>query len=560
MASNSTRPTEENDNEEQPSSKRPRIPSSALWDIPMSAHYRISYMHRDVVTKVVTSLKHGYVITASDDGIVKFWKRQPADSPEQVCLEFVKSFTAHIGAVLALAVSHDGGDTAASIGNDNVIKLYDVSAFDVTGMIKTKDIKLGCHASFLGQDQSLLAVSSGENGNIFIFSTVTLSPDPIQTIQLHASPITAMAYNARHKCMVTADLKGILEIWDCTIRHAEKVGSPPTRDNGISYASKMDTQLYDLMRKRTFCSALAVSPSGNHFCVFGNDLKVRIYNHSTGQIVVTYDERPKVYDSTYSDYGMDAIDYGKRAAVERELSHETIFTGGVITDQVVTDNHQLLSLSFDPSGKFLLMPTCVGVKLIEWETNKLIKVVGKSDASSLRFVAICLCSGDAKVNRQMQLARSGGSSAAMDHEQVAKSDALLVALAFRKKRLYVFSHDDPLEQEDGEDAELRRDMLNEPPDADDRLVMEGASSQAQKLGSEAILRTSMGDIHIKLFPQEVPRTVENFCGHAKNGYYDNVIFHRIIKGFMLQTGDPLGDGTGGESIWGGEFEDEFVRE
>jgi len=42
-------------------------------------------------------------------------------------------------------------------------------------------------------------------------------------------------------------------------------------------------------------------------------------------------------------------------------------------------------------------------------------------------------------------------------------------------------------------------------------------------------------------------------------YYDNVLFHRVIKGFMLQTGDPLGDGTGGESIWGKEFEDEFVR-
>ena len=47
-------------------------------------------------------------------------------------------------------------------------------------------------------------------------------------------------------------------------------------------------------------------------------------------------------------------------------------------------------------------------------------------------------------------------------------------------------------------------------------------------------------------------------GHAKSGYYDNVIFHRVISGFMLQTGDPLGDGTGGESIWGGEFEDEIV--
>ena len=54
--------------------------------------------------------------------------------------------------------------------------------------------------------------------------------------------------------------------------------------------------------------------------------------------------------------------------------------------------------------------------------------------------------------------------------------------------------------------------------------------------------------------------IDNFCGHARSGYYDNVIFHRVIPGFMIQTGDPLGDGTGGESIWGGEFEDEIRRD
>jgi len=57
----------------------------------------------------------------------------------------------------------------------------------------------------------------------------------------------------------------------------------------------------------------------------------------------------------------------------------------------------------------------------------------------------------------------------------------------------------------------------------------------------AVLHTTKGDITLKLFPDECPRTVENFTSHSKNCYYDGVIFHRIIKGFMLQTGDPLGE-------------------
>jgi cyclophilin family peptidyl-prolyl cis-trans isomerase len=63
-----------------------------------------------------------------------------------------------------------------------------------------------------------------------------------------------------------------------------------------------------------------------------------------------------------------------------------------------------------------------------------------------------------------------------------------------------------------------------------------------------------GDIKIKLFPDLVPKAVENFTTHAKEDYYNSLIFHRVIKGFMIQGGDPMGLGIGGESIWGGKFD------
>ena len=73
----------------------------------------------------------------------------------------------------------------------------------------------------------------------------------------------------------------------------------------------------------------------------------------------------------------------------------------------------------------------------------------------------------------------------------------------------------------------------------------------------AVMKTNMGEIKIKLFPEKAPKTVENFTTHAKNGYYNGLIFHRVIKDFMIQGGDPEGTGRGGESIWGRSFADEF---
>ena len=76
----------------------------------------------------------------------------------------------------------------------------------------------------------------------------------------------------------------------------------------------------------------------------------------------------------------------------------------------------------------------------------------------------------------------------------------------------------------------------------------------------AVMHTNMGDIAIRLFPEHAPKAVENFTTHAKNGYYNGIVFHRVIKDFMIQGGDPTATGCGGESIWGHNFKDEFTPE
>ena len=79
-------------------------------------------------------------------------------------------------------------------------------------------------------------------------------------------------------------------------------------------------------------------------------------------------------------------------------------------------------------------------------------------------------------------------------------------------------------------------------------------------GPVAVLETTKGTVKIQLFPAQAPKTVENFVGLIEKGYYDGIIFHRVISDFMIQGGDPTGTGMGGESLWGDSFEDEFSDE
>lgn len=109
------------------------------------------------------------------------------------------------------------------------------------------------------------------------------------------------------------------------------------------------------------------------------------------------------------------------------------------------------------------------------------------------------------------------------------------------------------------------ETTQQPAGQTEKMTLSDESGLAQfnnpdKDSEVAILHTTAGDIGVMFFPQYAPKSVENFLTHAKDGYYDGISFHRVIEDFMIQGGDPKGDGTGGESIWGEAFEDEFAPE
>jgi len=91
----------------------------------------------------------------------------------------------------------------------------------------------------------------------------------------------------------------------------------------------------------------------------------------------------------------------------------------------------------------------------------------------------------------------------------------------------------------------------------DKLVTKKKGTMDSK-NPIAVIETSMGTVEVELFGKEAPKTVKNFVGLAGKGYYNGIIFHRVIDNFMIQGGDPTGTGRGGESIYGAKFEDEIV--
>ena len=91
--------------------------------------------------------------------------------------------------------------------------------------------------------------------------------------------------------------------------------------------------------------------------------------------------------------------------------------------------------------------------------------------------------------------------------------------------------------------------------------MKSQETQTKKESKEmtvAVMKTNMGTIELELYADQTPKTVENFVGLANKGYYNGVIFHRVIPDFMIQGGDPTGTGRGGQSLWGKPFADEIV--
>ena len=500
--------------------------------LPSASMYERSFMHRDTVTHVAFATTHDFFVTASIDGHLKFWKKRHRG------VEFVKHFRAHASEILGLSVSADGG-MCATIGSDNTCKIFDVVNFDMLLMLKLPYAPTACEFVFRRGDAEHALAIGDDAGTIRVYDALSSSAEPVKTLdKLHRSRITALRYNSARECVISAEEKGALEYWSS---RPEDDYAPLTSSNhaNVEFRYKLDTDLYALAKVKTAAYALEVSADGEKFSTTGPDRRVRVFRWKTGKLIKDIDESLEgaedVQRSGNEKYVLEDIDFGRRLAIERELTKSL-------------EKHAWPNAIFDESGNFLIYASHLGIKVVNLVTNQCPRIIGKVENTE-RFTRLALFQG---VPQKDKRARGSGKDV-----KVAEKDPTIVACAFNKVRMYIFSSHEP---EESDDAATGRDVFNEKPRAEELLAASALPSAGAGVAKSAVIHTTLGDIHVQFFPNECPKTCENFSTHARNGYYDGIVFHRVIKNFMVQTGDPLGDGTGGQSIWGGEFEDEIVRD
>ncbi|KAK6589869.1 cyclin cyclophilin like peptidyl-prolyl cis-trans isomerase fused to WD40 repeats at the N-terminus [Cryptosporidium xiaoi] len=525
--------------------------------LPNKNFYEYSLMHKAQVSHVIASSKTGFVITASTDGVIKFWKFE--FNVNNTNLEYVKGFQAHKSEVSDIAISDCGLFLVSISFEEKNYKLYNIVNFDMISIVNLsiKPGKCIFVESFKKEGSSgyilhpKIAISDLESNNIFIYSSNKEFSQDGKTIPKytnHKNALASMCYLKNSNIVVSCDTSGGFEFWD-----PDTLLLPAIREReceyGISFRYKIETDLFELQKSKCYSFGMAVSEDEQLLAVYCSDMKIRVFNIRMGKCIRTIEENISVYNMLQNDgsknsnkYKIDHIEFGVRSKVENDIKN--------------TKEISYQTLCFDETCKYLIYPCILGICVFDILKNERVAIIGKLECGK-RFLSIGLLQIHCPIDKTHQVLNK---SQITGSERSKHINPAIICSSLDSNRIYVFSKHLPL-LENGQ-VNLKRDIFNEIPSEEDierqkLIVMDSKKQISKRIAKNVILHTTKGDITLELFGNIAPKACENFSVHCFNKYYDNCTFHRVIKGFMIQTGDPTGDGTGGSSIWGKDFEDEF---
>jgi peptidylprolyl isomerase domain and WD repeat-containing protein 1 len=464
-------------------------------------------MHRDNLSFVICT-KTDFIISASGDGHVKFWKKMDDG------IEFVKHFRAHLNPITSLTANVMGSLLCTS-STDKTVKIFDVINFDMINMIRLDFTPLTtCWIYKAGDTIPCLAVSDTDSPKISIFDAQG-GNDPIHVIEkLHTKPVNAICYNSTYETVISVDKSGILEYWQ---GHKHNFAFP---EKIVQFESKLDTSLYEFAKNKTIVTGISVNSDGKKFATMSTDRKVRVFLFLNGKLIRVYDESlARFSEIQATPLALPNMEFSRRMNNEKDIDK--------------TDSLSFNNILFDQSGHFLIYSTMIGIKIINVETNKCSRILGKGD--NIRPMHVAVFQGKIKRSTAAPTIEQEASETSSTSQSI--SDPTVFCTAYKKPRFYLYSRRPPSDLQ-----EVDRDVFNEQPSKEDVLAVT-ESNPVQKIFDNCVIHTTFGDIYLKLFGKECPKTVENFCVHSKNNYFNGHIFHRVIKGFMVQTGDPTGSGN-----------------
>lgn len=313
-------------------------------NLPQSEAYERSYMHRDSIKFVLVARNTHFIVTASIDGHLKFWKKKP------IGIVFVKHFRAHLGTIVDMSINNPLGTFLVTISDDKSLKIYDIINFDMINMINKLDFKPACvewcyttvSQSGVHDPFPIIAVSDADSKNIYTFEATGSTGKPLAILDsMHTGPVVRMRFNSALSIMVSIDNSGILHYWST---HRNDYSFP---SNVVKFKSKMDTDLYELAKIKQKPHDISFSPNGKYMAIICSDRKIRLFQFLTGKIIRIFDESlQKITTLQQTEQQLPNMEFGRRMAIERDLEKSELFNA----ERII----------FDDSGYYIIYPTMLG--------------------------------------------------------------------------------------------------------------------------------------------------------------------------------------------------------